>query len=183
MSDNWFLYINKESLQVCRVSPLLEEDETSHLITVDKEIGLQFINSPHLIYDYVVYYDGNKAHFIKKDKSTAVIVPFFYSPLIIDQEVENADIQLTVNGDQLFVAIRPEIKAYAMTMYANIDRQKQLVEFYVSAKNDPNRLKEILYVNMMDLITKGFVSFTLKHDPKRISIFTRKIFDTYSLKS
>lgn len=185
MSDNWYLYVNKETLRVSKVSPALEEEDGLHVIMIERELGLSFINAPHTINDYVVYYDGTVAHFIKKEKSKEVVVPFYYSPLIIVEGVENPDILLTYDHvkDSLTISLRDELKAYAMTMYSNVGKQKQRIEFYVSAKNDPNQLYGILHLDMMDLIAKGSVEFSsFEFDIERVSIFTRKIFDSYGLK-
>jgi hypothetical protein len=183
MNDNWWLYVNRDTLQICKVSATLEEDLTSHIIAIEKEVGVEFINSPHLIYDYVVYFDGVKAHFVKKDKTKEVLVPFFYSPLMIGDAESNVDILLEIKDQELTISLRPELKQYAMTMFANVDKQKQKVEFYVSAKNDPNHLIEIIQVDMMKLIAADSLTFKFNHDHNRISFFTRKIFDSYGLKS
>lgn len=181
MNDNWYVYVSKETLQVTKVSPVLEEDD-AHIIQIEKDVGLSFIDGPHLINEYVIYFDGTKAHFIKKEKSKDVVVPFYYSPLMIDSKVKDPDILVTIKKNKMTIALKPELKAYAMTIYGNVDKTKQSVEFYVSKKNDPNGLLEIFHVDMMELITKGVVTFEFDYEARNISIFTRKIFDSYGLK-
>lgn len=179
--DNWYIYVNRETMQICRVSPALEEDADCHLVMVDRDVGISFVSEPHLVNDYVVYYDGTKVHLVKKEKTSNFVVPFYYSPLMIESNVENPDVLVTIKNKVLSVSMRKELSTYAMTIYGNVDSDNQRVQFYISAKNDPNKLIEILHVNMMQVITKGQVDFEFDYDLADVSIFTRKIFDSYGL--
>jgi hypothetical protein len=181
MNDNWYLYINKESLQVTGISASLDPETLDYVETIEKDLAIEFVNGPHLINDYIVYFDGTKPHFVKKEKSKDFVAPFYYSPLMMDKEVENADITVHLINDEMRVSLRKELSGYAMTIYGNVSEQKRNVEFYISAKNDPNKLYEVVYVDMMSLIAGSEVLIAFNYDPDKVSIFTRKIFDTYSL--
>lgn len=180
--DNWYVYISRETLQVTRISPALDEDLDSHIHVIEKDLGISFINGPHLINDYVIYYDGTIIHFIKKEKSSEVVVPFYYSPLIVGSDIPNPDISILIENNTMTISLRKELIPYARTMYGNVDKIKQCVEFYVSTKNDPNGLLQIVYVDMMELITQNKVIVNdFMYDANEISIFTRKIFDSYGM--
>lgn len=178
---SWYLYVNKESLQVCKVSPILEEDAETHILSIDQELGISFIESPHLIREYLIYFDGDVVHFIKKEKNKDGMAQFFYSPIIIQNDVENAELTLKSNGKTIEFALRKDVIPYASNMYSSIEGDKRYVEFYVSAKNDPNHLYDIVKVNMVDLIKTGKSKVPCKHDLSKVSIFTRKIFKSYSI--
>jgi len=180
MTNSWYLYVNKETLQVCRVSPSLEEADDCHLVQITQELGISFIDQPHTLNDYVVYHDGTVTHFVKKEKTNDVLVPFFYSPVMITESIENPDVLVTIHNEQLTITLRPELTAYAMTLYASAPNPTAV--FFVSAKNDPNQLIDALYVDMMKLISNGKEVFNFAYDPRLVSIFTRKVFDTYGLK-
>jgi hypothetical protein len=182
MNDNWYIYVNKETLQVYRVSPALEADDECHVTTVDKEVGISFIHAPHLLNDYAVYFDGTKVHFIKRDKTKDVVVPFYYSPLMIDKAESNPDILVTVGKGKIKFTLKKEIVNYAMTIYGSVDKTRQSVEFYISAKNDPNHIIEIIKVDMMKMISQKHVEVPFEYSANDVSIFTRKIFDSYGLK-
>jgi len=180
MTDNWYLYVDKETMTVCRVSPVLDGADDFHVIRINQELGISFIDQPHTINDYVVYHDGATTHFVKKDKTNEVLVPFYYSPVMIKEGTENPDVLLTIDNEQLVVTIKPELIQYAMTLFANIDDAQTL--FYVSEKNDPNKLITVLSVDMKRLISTGEEKFGFVHNPRLVSIFTRKVFDSYGLK-
>jgi hypothetical protein len=181
MTDHWYLYINKDTMQVCRVSPSLEEDDT-YIVQIEAALGISFIESPHTINDYVVYHDGSTTHFIKKEKSADVLIPFYYSPQLIAEDVENPVITVYLLKDELQVTLSPELTSYALTLYGNMPKGKQHAEFYISAKNDPNKLLEIMEIDMLALARGGIVRMGFNHDPQEVSIFTRKVFDSYGLK-
>lgn len=178
----WYLYVSKETLTVTRVSPALEETDEHHIVQIDQELGISFIDQPHTLNDYVIYHDGTVTHFVKKDKSKEVLVPFFYSPAMIKEGVDNADIIVYIkNNEEMRVGLRPELINYAMSIYGNLPEDKRDVEFYISAKNDPNKLLEVKYIDMMVLIKGGLILTSFDYDANDVSIFTRKVFDSYGL--
>jgi hydrogenase maturation factor len=183
LNNNWWLSVDKETLQVCRVSPTLEEEESLYVLPIDRDLGISFVEGPHLINDYVVFHDGVKVHFVKKEKSNQVFVPFYYTPAILEEGVENPDILLSVNRDmkELTITLRNERRQYGLSLYVSLSKEKQRAQFYVSAKNDPNLLIETIEVDMIKLINTGKSVVPFKHDPSQTSIFTRKVFDSYGL--
>lgn len=181
MDDAWYIYVNRETLRVCKSSPALEEDDESHIIKIERELGISFVQSPHTINDYIVYFDGTQAHFLKKEKVNAAVAQFFYTPMLMKEGVDNPEITVKIQDEMMEVILKKELISYATTLYTSVHASKQFIEFYVSAKNDPNKLIDIVKVNMLQVILTGSVSFPFKHDPKKISLFTRKVFESYGL--
>ena len=135
--NNWWIHVDKDSLQVRKVSSTPEENDQWHLIAIEEELGIKFIDSPHLFREYLVYYDGTQAHFLKKSKTNS-LTPFFYTPMLIKEGVENPELSIIQRGDLLYFELKKDLSTYVSTLYATFERQKQLVEFYVCTKNDPN---------------------------------------------
>jgi len=182
MSDDaWYIYVDKQTLRVCKSSPALEEDDSAHVIKIERELGVSFVHSPHTINDYIVYFDGDKAHFLKKEKVNEAVAQFFYTPMLMKEGVTNPEITVKIKDEMMEVVLKKELISYATTLYTSVHPSKQFIEFYVSAKNDPNKLIEILKVNMLQVILSGSVSFPFKHDPNKVSLFTRKVFESYGL--
>jgi hypothetical protein len=181
-SKNWYVYVEKNSLTVCRVSPVLEKEESCHVIPIDSELGISFIESPHLSREYFIYYDGTLAHFIKKEKTNKTLVPFFYSPVIMKHDVDNPEIQISFTSKTLTIDLKKELLGYASNLYSSLERDKQFAEFYVCAKNDPNHLIKIIKIDMIKLSMEGNVVVPFeKYDPKKMSLFTRKVFNSYGI--
>lgn len=180
---DWHLYVNRDTLQVCQVSPSFTEDETMYSMVITQELGIQFIEAPHLINDYVVFHDGDKLHFIKKDKAKQIFVPFFYTPAILVNGVDNPDILVSINkkSKEMTITMRQERKQYGLSLYSALSKDKQKAAFYISLRNDPNYLLETIQIDMVKLIHTGSVVTKFTHDITKTSIFTRKVFDSYGL--
>lgn len=183
INNNWWIYVNADTLQVCRVSPTYEEEDGLYSHPIERELGIQFVEAPHLINDYVVFHDGDKLHFIKKDKAKQVIVPFFYTPAILVKGIENPDILVSINkkSKEMTVTMRLERKQYGLSLYASLPKDKQKASFYISKRNDPNYLLETIQVDMIKLVNIGSVVIPFTHDITKTSVFTRKVFDSYGL--
>jgi hypothetical protein len=182
MTDKWYVYVNCETLLVYKISPALEIDEASHIVEIDKALGITFIDSPHLINNYTVYYDGVKAHFIEKKSASEAISAFYFSPVLITETLCTPDINVDVSvSGKIKISIRKDLRQYAMSLYAAVDKPKRIFTFYISAKNDPNKLIDIINIDVIDLVSSGTLDLPFTHDPSKVSIFTRKIFDTYGI--
>lgn len=180
-NNDWWIYVRRDTLQVYRTSPVYEPDDETHIIRIDQELGLHFVHSPHKLKDYVIYYDGEKASIVKKDSVSTVVGSYYVTPVLIKEGVDHRDITIKVRDSEFDFVIRPELRAYGLSVYANLSREKQVIDLYISARNDPNQLLEIVKVNMIDVVNYGHATYPFKHKIGEVSFFTRKIFDHYGL--
>jgi hypothetical protein len=182
VSDPWYIYVYKDSLQIYRSSPSLEADDACHIIEIEKELGVSFVHAPHTMDQYIVFYDGEKAHFIKKEEANDKIVNFFFTPVIIKEVDHEVDMAFVIKEDEFDVVLRRELTTYVMSLYPSVDAAKRIVELYISAKNDPNHLIEIVKIDMVKLINeKNTLTFPFSYNIEDVSFFTRKSFDSYGL--
>jgi len=180
--NDWYLYVEKKSLRIRRNSPMLKQDDECHIIRIDPDLGSKLIHSPHLLNQYVVYFDGDKAHLIEKEKTSEAVNQFFYTPILLKENVPDPEITVTIKANQMTIELKKELIQYAWSLYGTLEKTKQYIEYYVSSKNNPNKLIEIIKVNMMDLSqSNGIMVYDFKHDITKVSIFTRKVFETYGL--
>lgn len=184
-SDKWYIYVRKDTLQIYRSSPSLELDDECHIIEIEKELGVSFVHAPHTFDDWVVYYDGEKANFIKKDKAAKAIIQFFFTPALLKEVEGPTDLTFVIRDDAMDIVLRRELIAYVANLYSAVPVDRQFMELYISERNDPNKLLEIVRFNIMDVIMTVDTTITVpfKHKLEDVSLFLRKTtFESYGLK-
>jgi hypothetical protein len=182
VSDPWYIYVRKDTLQIYRSSPSLEADDECHIIEIEKELGVSFVHAPHTMDQFIVYYDGEKAHFIKKEEANEKVIQFFFTPVLIKEIEDEADLSIVVRDREFDVVLKKELTTYVMCLYPAVDQDKRIVELYISSKNDPNKLIEVVRINMVQLVNeKNTLTFPFNYKIEDVSFFTRKAFDSYGL--
>lgn len=180
LNDTSYVFVDKKTLQVRGVSPVNDGlDDTVHAITVSRNLAISLINEPHLCNNYIAYHDGTSAFLIKRENVGDLALLF--SPILIQISDGHENLQIDVYKDRLEFVLSKQVRGFAANAYGAMGTESQTAKFYVCAKNDPNKLIEIINIDMMQLIAGKNEVVNGEYDFEKISIFTRKVFDSYGI--
>lgn len=185
-NNKWYVYAKLSDLTISSVSPIKNQDfdlEETIEIEILEDLGIAFIEKPHLMFDYFVYYESGIPKLIKRD--TVIIDERLYSILRVHEKPDSTESEIIFEIDTtnktLEVSIPPELVGYIRSAAPVISVSGTTMEIYVTDKGNPNNLIKTLKLSIDDLIGNLSMKIDYDFDTSVTDLYVKEIFKKYKL--
>lgn len=188
MSENntWYVYVKAADSSISSVSPVKNQDFDSEEfieIEISEDLGIEFIEKPHLMFEYFVYFERCVPKLIKRD--TVIIDECLYSILRVHEKPYRTESEVVFEIDTvnktLEVTIPPELVGYIRSASPVISASGGTMEIYVTDKGNPNNLIKTIKLPIDELIKNLSLKIDYDFDTTVTDLYVKEIFKKYKL--
>jgi len=171
--EYWAVY-DPDTGKVQGVYPNSSADAFKHKIKIDKDIGEAIGDGRISLFNCYIDFESDSLEIVEV-QSLIKIDDILHR--IIDSRwtnVQNPELTIKVKNDIVNFSLSEIVKSKKRIHYSG----DTLMNFYITAYNDPNVLYEKITIQLDKLITDD-ITFKINNLPIKFSIYTRRIFKKY----
>lgn len=171
--EYWAVY-DPDTGKVQGVYPNSSADAFKYKIKIDKDIGEAIGDGRISLFNCYIDFESDSLEIVEV-QSLIKIDDILHR--IIDSrwsDVQNPELTIKVKNNIVNFSLSEVVKSKKRIHYSG----DTLMNFYITAYNDPNVLYEKITIQLDKLITDDII-FTINNLPIKFSIYTRRIFKKY----
>jgi len=172
-SQEHYVYYNKDTNRIHKISPVLQESDFE-TFAIDSEKVEPILKGINKLDDFIVYFDyGLKKFNIQKKQTTS----FSNITLVEIKDSLTADLEVVIDKKNINFKI-------VDSLHEHIAADKSKLIFVITESSNPYKIFQQIDLPVSVLKESTFVSHQLTDEQIRngLSIYTNKVFETYSLK-
>lgn len=174
--EHHYVYYDKDTNKIEKITPVKDNSSTDDFFQISSEIVSPILLGTKKIDDYTVYYDFSlKCRYIKLIK---LYHNFSQNLIEVFDETISADLEILVRQQNITFSITKDL-------HEHISSDDSPIICAIAEKNNPYKLYNSVIFPAKNLVDSDFCidyQFTKDILENGVSIYTNKIFDTYSLK-
>lgn len=185
-NNKWYVYAKLSDLSISSVSPIKNEDfdlEEFMEIEISEDLGIEFIEKPHLMFEHFVYYENGIPKLIRRD--AVIIDECLYSILRVHEKPDSTESEIIFEIDTtnktLEVSIPPELVGYIRSAGPVISVTGTMMEIYVTDKGNPNNLIKTLKLPIDVLVQDLSMKIDYDFDTSVTDLYVKEVFKKYKL--
>lgn len=174
--EKHYVYYDKDTNKIEKITPVRDTSSINEFFEINSEFVRPILLGTKKIDDYVVYYDFSlKSRQIKLLKT---YINNIQTLIEVFDEVKFADLEILVSRENIKFSLTRDLHGHIISDYTSII-------IAVTEKNNPYKLHNSAMFTANKLADPNFcIDYQFDKDllEDGVSIYTNKIFDTYSLK-
>lgn len=174
--EEHYVYYDKDTNKIEKITPVRDTLSINEFFKINSEFVEPILLGIKKIDDYIVYYD-----FSLKSRQIKLLKTYnnnIQTLIEVSNEVNSADLEILVSQKNIKFSLTNDL-------YEHINSDYSSIIIAVTEKNNPYKLYNSTMFTANNLTDSGFCidyQFTKAVLENGVSIYTNKIFDTYSLK-
>ena len=174
--EEHYVYYDKDTNKIEKITPVRDTLSINEFFKINSEFVEPILLGIKKIDDYIVYYD-----FSLKSRQIKLLKTYnnnIQTLIEVSNEVNSADLEILVSQKNIKFSLTNDLYEYINSDYSSII-------IAVTEKNNPYKLYNTAMFTANNLTDSDFCidyQFTKAVLENGVSIYTNKIFDTYSLK-